>query len=305
MAGLVLTDRRLISGGRSGRRVLPGTGFWALGRWSMMGLSLDVPFLGEIAQKTGTVSNLGGLRDVLHRGSSRMRGHIMSIPTDQQDETRAAPNTTNATDAAANGSSNEWGVVSDARLIEVVRQGDTDVFGELVDRYERRVMRVVLRFVDDFELARDLTQDVFLRAFQRLHQFDASRRFGPWLFRIAVNLTLDHLRRQKRRGWWKLFSEGPSDRPMDPAESDPRNHLELRQEVQATLEQIPEKYRTVLVLRDLENFPTSEIAAIMDRKEATIRWRLVEARNRFQRLWAKRQGWADAGVESEGQADDV
>ena len=55
------------------------------------------------------------------------------------------------------------------------------------------------------------------------------------------------------------------------------------------IEEIPEKYSTVLVLRDLENFSTSEIAAILDRKEATIRWRLAEARNRFQALWERRQ----------------
>lgn len=195
--------------------------------------------------------------------------------------------------------------VSDARLIEEVRQGDNDAFGELVHRYERRVMRVVMRFIDDYELARDLTQDVFVRAFERLDQFDQSRRFGPWLFRIAVNLTLDYLRKRKRRGWWNLFSEVRSERPPDPSAADPRVSLDLQQEVQAVLEQIPEKYRTVLVLRDLENFPTSEIAAIMDRKEATIRWRLVEARNRFQRLWEKRQKLQDGvPVEDEDETNE-
>ena len=62
----------------------------------------------------------------------------------------------------------------------------------------------------------------------------------------------------------------------------------MKQEVREVLESVPEKYRTVLVLRDLENFSTAEIAGIMDRKEATIRWRLAEARQRFQKLWQKR-----------------
>ncbi|MCA9016675.1 MAG: RNA polymerase sigma factor, partial [Planctomycetaceae bacterium] len=88
---------------------------------------------------------------------------------------------------------------------------------------------------------------------------------------------------------WLLFSDSPSETPFDPAVPDPRNKLDINQEVQAILEEIPEKYRTVLVLRDLENFSTSEIAAILDRKEATIRWRLAEARNRFQKLWSSRQ----------------
>jgi RNA polymerase sigma-70 factor (ECF subfamily) len=150
------------------------------------------------------------------------------------------------------------------------------------------VLRLILQFIRDEAQAEDLAQETFVRAYQRLDQFDPSRRFGPWLFRIAVNLTLDYLRRRKRRGFWALFSETPGERPPDPAVSDPRQELDLSQEVQQVLEQIPETYRTVLVLRDLENFSTSEIAAILNRKEATIRWRLAEARTRFQQLWIKR-----------------
>ena len=145
-----------------------------------------------------------------------------------------------------------------------------------------------MRFVTDYDLARDLTQEAFLRSYERLEQFDPSRRFGPWLFRIAVNLTLDYLRRKKRSGWWSLFSEAGEDHRPDPATPDPRLHLDLSQEIQAVLAQIPEKYRMVLVLRDLENFTTSKIAAITERKEATIRWRLAEARNRFKQIWEKR-----------------
>ena len=161
-------------------------------------------------------------------------------------------------------------------------------------------MRVILRFVHDSELAEDLAQETFLRVFERLDQFDPSRRFGPWLFRIGVNLTLDYLRRRKRRGRWALFSESPSERPPDPEISDPRRNLDISQEVQAVLEAIPEKYRTVMVLRDLENFSTSEIAAILNRKEATIRWRLAEARKVFQKLWTKRQEGRPRAFDVEG-----
>ena len=83
---------------------------------------------------------------------------------------------------------------------------------------------------------------------------------------------------------------------------DPRTDLDLSQEVRAVLKKVPEKYRTVLVLRDLENFSTSEIAAILDRKEATIRWRLAEARSKFQKLWAARQN-QDAAVISEPKVE--
>jgi RNA polymerase sigma-70 factor (ECF subfamily) len=189
------------------------------------------------------------------------------------------------------------GAVNEARLVDEARRGDRSAFGELVVRYERRVLRVILQFVRDRDLADDLAQETFLRAYQRLAQFDPSRRFGPWLFRIGVNLTLDHLRRRKRRGWWSLFSESPGERPPDPETVDPREALDLSQEVQRVLEQLPETYRTVLVLRDLENFSTSEIAAILSRKEATVRWRLAEARSRFQQLWSKRLNDGEPAVE--------
>lgn len=178
---------------------------------------------------------------------------------------------------------------SDARLVEDVRRGNGEAFGHLVRRYEMRLMSVILRFVKDRELARDLSQETFLRAYQRLDQFDPARRFGPWLFRIGVNLTLDHLRRRKRRLWGILFSDSGLEKPPDPATRDPRQQLDLEQEVREVLSGIPEKYRTVLILRDLENFSTSEIAAIVNRREATIRWRLAEARQRFQQIWTSRQ----------------
>lgn len=193
--------------------------------------------------------------------------------------------------------------VSDARLVELARRGDSEAFGDLVLRYERRLIRVILRFVHDQESARDLAQEAFLRAYQRLDQFDPSRRFGPWLFRIGVNLTLDHLRRRKRRGRWALFTDISKETSPDPQIADPRKAIDLGQEVRAVLDELPEKYRSVLVLRDLESFSTSEIAAILDRKEATIRWRLAEARNRFEELWSRRQNGATTALISARDAD--
>ena len=178
---------------------------------------------------------------------------------------------------------------SEARLVNQARNGDHEAFGSLVLRYERRVLKVIRRFVPDVDLAHDLMQESFLRAWERLDQFDPSRRFGPWLFRLAVNLTYDHLRKQKRRGRWSMFTDaGEGDQP-DPAAPDPRSDSDLAQEVHAVLEQVPETYRTVLVLRDLEGFCTSEVAAITERSEATIRWRLAEARKMFKEAWERRE----------------
>lgn len=178
---------------------------------------------------------------------------------------------------------------SDSRLVEDTRKGDEAAFGQLVRRYERRLLRVILRFVTDLDTADDLAQETFLRVFERLDQFDPARRFGPWLFRIGVNLAMDHHRRKKRRIWSIFFTDRAPEGNFEPATTDPRADQDLQQEVRLVIDQIPEKYRTVLILRDLENFSTSEIAAILDRQETTIRWRLAEARNRFQALWSKRE----------------
>ncbi|MBL8849287.1 MAG: sigma-70 family RNA polymerase sigma factor [Planctomycetaceae bacterium] len=179
---------------------------------------------------------------------------------------------------------------SDARLVEDARLGDHEAFGQLVRRYERRLLRVIQRFVRDPDLAEDLAQEAFLRVYERLDQYDASRRFGPWMFRIGVNVTLDYLRRKKRRIWGMLFTDAHRDRWPDPPAADQRAERDLQQEVWQVIERLPEKYRIVLVLRDLEGFSTSEIAAILNRREATIRWRLAEARNRFQEIWERRLG---------------
>lgn len=186
----------------------------------------------------------------------------------------------------------EFEGLNDSRLVELARDSQHEAFGELVRRYEARLMRVIGRFIVDQHIVADLTQEVFLRAFRRMELFDSSRRFGPWLFQIGVNHTLDYLRKTQRRIRWTLFSQRSNDdeRSIDPAVSDPRHQIDLAQEVRSVLEQVPEKYRSVLILRDLENFSTSEIATILKRKEATIRWRLAEARSKFQKLWVARLG---------------
>ncbi len=128
--------------------------------------------------------------------------------------------------------------------------------------------------------------EAFLRAWERLDQFDrlgGSVR-GYWL---AVNLTYDSLRRTKRRGKWSLFSDAGDGSGLDPAAVDQQPDRDLVR-VQMVLEQVPEAYRIVLVLRDLEGFCTSEVAAITERSEATVRWRLAEARRLFKEAWERR-----------------
>ena len=180
--------------------------------------------------------------------------------------------------------------MGDARLVERARDGDDRAFAILVVRYERALIRVLTRLVHDEELARDLAQETFWRVYNRLDRFDTSRRFGPWLFRVGVNLGLDGLRRHGPPPATSIdagSSEGR--RAFDLTDPDPRARDELAQEVRFVLESLPAAYRAILILKDLEGFSTAEVAAIVNRREATVRWRLAKAREQFRDVWERRQ----------------
>ena len=178
----------------------------------------------------------------------------------------------------------------DARLVEEARDGDDRAFATLVARYERALIRVLTRLVRDEELARDLAQETFWKVYNRLDRFDTSRRFGPWLFRIGVNLTLDALRRHEPPSASSIDQPASDGRKaFEVPDPDPRVQAELVQEVQFILEKIPIAYRTILILRDLEGFSSAEVAAIVGRREATVRWRLAKARDLFREHWERRQ----------------
>src|SRR4051812_6470819 len=178
----------------------------------------------------------------------------------------------------------------DAWLVERVRGGDDEAFAALVVRYERKLVRVLTRLVHDEELARDLAQETFWKVYSRLDRFDTARRFGPWLFRIGVNLGLDQLRRREAPQAASIdHPQGDGTGAFDLPDPDPRIRAELAQEVQFILERIAVPYRTILVLRDLEGFSSAEVAAIVGRREATVRWRLAKARDAFREQWERRQ----------------
>jgi RNA polymerase sigma-70 factor, ECF subfamily len=197
-------------------------------------------------------------------------------------------------EAAAPNVASEDASLSDAWLVELARHGDHHAFAALVGRYERKLIRVLARLVREPEQACDLAQETFWRVYSYLDRFDTARRFGPWLFRVGINLALDWLRsRPNEQTFATLLSWNPYHRRhrtlQEFADQDPCAQAELAQEVQFVLAQMPITYRTVLVLRDLEGFSCSEVAAIVGKPEATVRWRLYMAREKFREIWTNRQ----------------
>ena len=191
--------------------------------------------------------------------------------------------------------------LNDAWLVEHARRGDHQAFAVLVRRYERKLIRVLLRMVREPEQARDLAQETFYRVYTRLDRFDTARRFGPWLFRVGVNLGLDWLRSTKNTppptaSIDRTDEDGQAT--FELSDPDPRIQAELAQEVHFVLGMMPVTYRTILILRDLEGFSSSEVAAIVGRREATVRWKLSKAREKFREIWQRRQDGAQ--VECQG-----
>jgi RNA polymerase sigma-70 factor (ECF subfamily) len=177
------------------------------------------------------------------------------------------------------------GSLDDHSLVQACRAGQTEAFGVLVQRYQNRLYPTVLRVIGSAEDAKDVLQDAFLRAFEKLDQFQGESSFYTWLYRIAVNLALSGHRRQRVRYVPHTNGEHLARRGDDPAdesaEADPTSSLERaeREEmVEAALEQLCPDHRAVIVLKDFDGRRYEEISAVLQIPVGTVRSRLHRAR---------------------------
>ena len=182
----------------------------------------------------------------------------------------------------------------DAEMVRAVLDGDPEAYRVLVERYERRIYHVVYGMVRSQEDARDLAQDAFVKAFQNLHRFRLESKFYTWLCRIAMNLSIDHLRKMKHRSHAAFDDErGASDgaqvvrlssRRDNPSENVARQ--QVYRQIMDAVEELPEDQKQVLVLRELEDMPYKEISDVLGIPEGTVMSRLYYARRRLQEVLA-------------------
>ena len=157
--------------------------------------------------------------------------------------------------------------VEDRDLVAKARQGDVDAFNLLVSRWEKRVFNYLLRLVRNREDALDLTQEVFLKAYQNLARLDDAARFAPWLFRIAHNEAFSLLRRPRPE----------AEEPRDAAPPSPGHRLlpmETSLAVAAALDRLPEEQREAVVLKVYQGFKFEEIAGILQCPASTVKSRV-------------------------------
>lgn len=168
-----------------------------------------------------------------------------------------------------------------ADVVTDVRSIGPDDFDWIVDRHQKRIYRVLLAIVKDMDVAEVLTQECFLRAYRKHESFRGDSSLATWLIKIAVNLAHDH-GRNRRWAFWRGFShtERMDHTPVRDARRSPEQAAmdgELMDRVQSAVDRLPERQRTVFLLRFIEEMPLQEIASVTALEVGTVKAHLYRA----------------------------
>ena len=187
------------------------------------------------------------------------------------------------------------GEMTDSEVVQASLDGDSRAFGELVRRYDQRLLNFVYRTIGDRERGQDLVQETFVRVYRHLHRFDQTKKFSTWIYTIASNLAKNELRNRSRNPlvlFQTLKKHWDADhRPLEwedtqykPDDLFRKRHL--RAKVEEAVKQLPEHHRIVFVLREMEGKTYEEIADITGCNLGTVKSRLNRARNNFAHIIA-------------------
>jgi RNA polymerase sigma-70 factor (ECF subfamily) len=173
--------------------------------------------------------------------------------------------------------------VSDESLVVLALDGDETAFARLVRRYQRRLTAFLGQLVGDSELARELSQEAFIRAWSALERFDPRYRFSTWLFRIAHNLGIDQLRRRRLHtvSLYRRDGDGEEVEVVVPdLEKDPLGHCEnqeLARHIRGAIEELRPEYRELVLLRHFGGLSYQEIAEFKEMPLGTVKNKLFRA----------------------------
>jgi RNA polymerase sigma factor (sigma-70 family) len=180
--------------------------------------------------------------------------------------------------------------VEEAMLVEKARKGDLGAYDELVRRYQERIYATVYHMTANHEDANDLAQEAFIKAFQALRTFKGGSSFYTWVYRIAVNKTINFLKQRKNRSLMSLNdldlnAEHDPDLVALISEKTPRREIslsELQEKLNTAMQKLSEPHRLVVTLHDVQGLSHEEIAKIMECNIGTVRSRLFYARQQLQ-----------------------
>ena len=175
--------------------------------------------------------------------------------------------------------------MTDDALMQRVREGDDDAFREIVDRYKDSLVNYLTHLVRSRDRAEEIAQDAFVRLYRSAANYRERERLGPYLFRIATNLTVSEIRRERR---WNLLLPRLNASTSKSVASPDANLItdEIQRQVSAALEQLPLKYRAPLVLFEIEEWSYDEIATALAVRTGTVKSRISRARDLLRRQLA-------------------
>ncbi|QQE75652.1 RNA polymerase sigma factor [Brevibacillus composti] len=178
---------------------------------------------------------------------------------------------------------------SDLEMIQRILQGDTEGYRELIQRYQHMIFVFIYKMVNNRTDAEDLTQEVFVKAYEKLSTFRGDSQFSSWLHTLARNKTIDFIRRRKFHDSDEQLAYVPSQvRSESPQES--LMTKETRREIEAAFSLLSESYREVIVLRCTHEYPFEKIAALLGIAESTARVRYLRARQELAKLLSRKEG---------------
>jgi RNA polymerase sigma factor RpoE len=180
----------------------------------------------------------------------------------------------------------------DRMLVDQARKGDLRAYDALMKRYQERIYGTIYHMTSSHEDANDLTQETFIKAYQAIHTFKGDSSFYTWLYRIAVNKTINFLKQRANKTHLSLNdldlnAEHDTDLVALISENTPRRDLsllELQEKLNAAMQKLSQSHRLAVTLHDIQGLSHEEIAQIMDCNVGTVRSRLFYARQQLQAL---------------------
>ena len=183
--------------------------------------------------------------------------------------------------------------ISDEILIKKFQEGDVGAYNQLVNRFKDRLLNFIYRFVNDLDLAEDLVQDTLLKLYTHKDSYQEIAKFSTWLYTIAANLARTELRKKKRRKTFSVTELSREDREFIIASSDVDPSQDFSSQyfdksVQRALAELPDDFKTIIILRDIQELSYDEISKIVEVPLGTVKSRINRGRVKLQQLLKKK-----------------
>jgi len=178
-------------------------------------------------------------------------------------------------------------IYTDEQLIARFQGGDEQAYIELVNRYRNKLLNFVYRYIGDFEISEDIVQDTMVKLYQKKHYYKEIAKFSTWLYTIAKNLARTELRKKKQRRVTFLSQMTRDEKPYDIPSDQPGIDQEIQSDItnkiiRKAIDELSEKFKTVIVLRDIQELPYEEISSIVGVPIGTVKSRINRARLQLQ-----------------------